>query len=167
MSMDTIVFIPLTQGKVAVVDFADFELVRPFKWSTARHQRRHYASRSAGRTSRLMHNHITGVKQVDHRNGNGLDNRRCNLRLFNQSQNMKSFRRKPDGTTSKFRGVNWDAILDLWVAMSNHGGKTKRIGKFESEEDAARAWDADAVRHGFSEEALNFPPPRPDGFEVL
>jgi len=169
---EPIVFIPLTQGKVAVVDFVDFEVVRQFRLAAQRVGRRFYAIRSARKsngawTSRLMHTDITEAQQVDHRNGNGLDNRRCNLRSANTSQNLRAFVRKAVGKTSRFRGVSWDSILNEWVAHSKENNKSQRLGRFDCEEDAARAYDAAISKMGYAEEALNFPPPRPADFEIL
>lgn len=172
--MEPIVFIPLTQGKVAVVDFADFELVRGFGWyaSSEKTGGPIYARRTIRNPNRpghyscvQMHGQITGWASVDHKNGNGLDNRRTNLRAVGHSQNLRSFQRKPANKSSKFRGVSWHKSDRKWRATLSHPWKF--IGNFDSEESAARAWDAAVSDLGFSEEALNFPPPRPDGFDVL
>jgi hypothetical protein len=175
--MDPIVFIPLTQGKVAVVDFADFELVRGFKWYTSATKTEGgtiYARRTIRHPTKpdkqsciQMHTQITGWTSVDHRNGNGLDNRRVNLRQATQAQNVRAFRRKSSTTSSKFRGVSWHYIQRKWVTRVIINGRHKTIGCFSSEEEAARAWDSAVLNLGYLEEALNFPPPRPDNFTVL
>lgn len=171
--MDPIVFIPLTMGKVAVVDFADFELVRQFKWFAAKRKNGlWYAARNwresdnQGKGQTFIHNEILGRRRVDHRNGNGLDNRRSNIRGITHAENCRAFK-LPQKSTSKFRGVCWDPARNKWAAFLGINGKHIGVGRFVSEEEAARAWDAAALKHGFFEEALNFPPPRPDNFTVL
>jgi hypothetical protein len=174
--MNPIVFIPLTQGKVAVVDFDDFELVRPFKWCASKatthpdstyYARRGVTKKAGSKTTIRMHNSITGKLHIDHKNGNGLDNRRSNLRALTQGQNLRSFSLKPVGRrTSQFRGVSWCAEKNKWAAYIGQS-KGRYIGRFDSQGEAARAWDAAALKLGFSEEALNFPPPRSEDFVVL
>lgn len=172
---DPIVFIPLTQGKVAVVDFSDFELVRPFKWYLVRNWNRKtcYASTSVKKrvgkwSHKKMHNVITGWARVDHRNGNGLDNRRCNLRPFNQGQNLRSFFSPRTQSSSKYRGVTWwRPGPHKWKAQIMFNYKNRHLGYFDSEEDAARAYDSAAKRFGYSDEALNFPPTRDPDFKIL
>lgn len=175
-AVDPIVFIPLTQGKVAVIDFDDFELVGRQQWYTQVTRKGRgpfYARRntvnleSGARSFVLMHTVIIGSLWVDHRNGNGLDNRRINLRTATNSQNQRSVKRKSRNQRNRFRGVAWHSASNKWLAKCTVNYSQKHIGLFDSEEEAARAWDATAIKYGFSEEALNFPPPRPDDFEVL
>jgi len=173
-NMIPIVFIPLNQGKVAVVDFDDFERVRYDGWyassekscgtTYARRTIRH-PDKPDKQTCVQMHTQITGWKRADHRNGNGLDNRRTNLRQFGHSKNLRSFQRKASGKSSKFRGVSWHNGDHKWRTVTSHPWKF--IGNFDSEEEAARAWDAAATRLGFSDEALNFPPNRDMDFAIL
>ena len=170
--MDPIVFIPLTQGKVAVIDFADFELVRPFKWCANQNwnKKSYYAVTRSGNgvPNKRMHMLITGWPRVDHRNGNGLDNRRCNLRAFSQGDNLRGFISLREQRSSNYRGVTWfKQSPHKWRAQITFNYEAMSLGYFDSEEHSARAYDAAAKRLGFSEEALNFPPPRPDNFTVL
>lgn len=174
--MNPIVFIPLTQGKVAVVDFDDFELVRPFKWCASKatthpdstyYARRAIPKKGGSSTTVAMHIFITGKLRQDHKNGNGLDNRRSNLRDLTQGQNLRSFALKPIGRrTSRFRGVSWCKKKNKWAAYVGQS-RGRYVGHFDSEDAAAHAWDAAALKLGYSEEALNFPPPRSDDFVVL
>ena len=174
--MDPLVFIPLTQGRVAVVNFGDFELVRNHQWyaSSSKSGGPIYARRTIRHPEKpdkqaciQMHTQITGWQSVDHKNGNGLDNRRMNLRHATQAQNMRAFRKKTQDASSKFRGICWNIRERKWTAHIGCDAKRKHIGYFHTEEQAARAWDAAALELGFPEEALNFPPPRPDNFTVL
>ena len=173
---EPIVFIPLTQGKVAVIDFADFELVRDNQWyaSSEKSGGPIYARRTIRHPNKpgkqacvQMHTQITGWDSVDHWNGNGLDNRRMNLKNKNHSENMRSFLRKQQNTTSRFKGVHWNSNKHKWVAYIRIKGQQKELGRFNSEEEAARIRDTAAIKAGFYEEALNFPSPRPDDFRIL
>ena len=167
-----IVFIPVTQGHVAVVDLADFERVRGFKWCIYRQGRLLYAVRYFKNADgvwkqRRLHIEVTGWERADHRNGNGLDNRRKNLREFSIGQNLRSFNLKRVVATSRFRGVCEKPTGTPWMARIKTHDKDVYLGRFHSEEEAARAYDAAAKGLGFSDEALNFPPTRDADFAIL
>lgn len=84
---------------------------------------------------------------VDHRNGNGLDNRRSNLRLATQAQNMSN-RGRPTNNTSGYKGVS-AGRLGGWRAYITSRGKRLDIGTFASKEEAAEAYNAKALElHG-------------------
>lgn len=155
MTMKTI---PLTQGKVALVDDADYEAVNAHKWRAVKGGRGVYASRSIRKpdgkwTTQSMHQFLMpGVARIDHRDGNGLNNQRYNIRPATWEQNGRGFQHKRLGTTSKFRGVSWQKQCRKWWAQLEVAGKKVHIGLFESEFDAALAYDA-AARHYFGEYA--------------
>jgi len=91
---------------------------------------------------------------VDHINGNGLNNTRENLRLCTRSQNMMNQRLK--GGTSRFRGVSWLKGGAKWHAQVRANGKRLHLGLFTDETEAAMAYDA-AARELFGDFArLNF-----------
>lgn len=142
--------IPLSQGKYAVVDDGDFEWLTQWKWFFAKG----YANRtgSKGRKYRgkdiPMHRQILDAPdglQVDHINGDTLDNRRRNLRLVTSAQNH--WNQAPvRGITSKYKGVSWDKPRHKWTAHITCHYEQKNIGRFCSEEEAARAYDQEARR---------------------
>lgn len=156
--------IPLTQGKVALVDDADYAAVSQFKWCAMKIGRRFYAVRNVRRpdgkvANQYMHRFLMpGAAEVDHINGDGLNNsRENNLRSVTTRQNRQAFKRKAAGKTSKFRGVSWRKERGKWRAHIQVYGKFVHLGTFSNEIDAARAYDAAALKY-FGEFAhLNFP----------
>lgn len=166
---EAVVFIPLTQGKVAVIDFDDFdERVRPHQWCAHKGRRTFYAARTRrksdglGSKTILLHRVITNCPdglEPDHKNGDGLDNRRENLRVGTHQKNRLGSLRKIAGVSSQFRGVCWHKTGQKWNAQIECCGHKMYLGLFSVEEDAARAYNKKAIELGFPEEALNFPRP--------
>lgn len=142
----------LTQGKFALVDDADFESVCEFKWCAHRTGNRWYAVRGInsrggkGSIQRLHSFLMPGISEIDHKDGNGLNNQRENLRPVTRSQNSQAFRRKIVGASSKFRGVYWSTSRQKWVAQIHKSNTHLHLGYFELEIDAARAYDAAAIK---------------------
>lgn len=152
--------IPLTKGKVALVDDADFEAVNAFKWYVTKAGRRFYAARGS-KVRIYMHRFLMGprVPGVDHRDGDGLNNQRENLRPATTAQNAQAFRSEKIGATSIYRGVRVRRHLRnaKWTAEIKVSGKKIHLGYFILETDAARAYDV-ASRKYFGEFASpNFP----------
>jgi hypothetical protein len=153
--------IPLTRGLVAVIDSADADLVLACgPWFAVPTHRVIHAQRNvrvAGRwTSQKMHTLLSGWPLVDHVNGDGLDNRRANLRPATVSQNGANVGLRAHNT-SGFKGVTWHAQRGRWQARIGCGGDRKHLGLYDSPEDAARAYDCAALA-AFGEFArLNFP----------
>ncbi len=135
--------IPLTQGKFAIVDDKDYERLNKYKWYAAKNKRTFYAMRTG---SIYMHRQILGLlleQQCDHRNHNGLDNRKQNLRICTIAQNYyNQLHRK--GYSSQFRGVYWEARKNKWRAQIGHNYKHYYLGFFKNEVEAARAYDKKA-----------------------
>lgn len=159
--MKAIVFLPLSQGKFAMIDSDDFEKVGRVKWSAQKEGKNFYAYRmmGGGRNRKIVYLHgaILEIKGVDHRNGNGLDCRRENIRPATAKQQSQAFQRKRPGTSSKFRGVTWHRSASAWQAKISAEGSSFYLGLFKEEIDAARAYDVKAKELGFFKEALNFP----------
>ncbi len=156
--------IPLTQGQFAIVDNEDFEHLNQYKWYAFRRSEAYsyYAIRNVGRKpnrhSERMHNRIMNAPdgmEIDHRNHNSLDNRRCNLRICTRSQNMGNTRGCKHHS-SKFKGVSWNKENKNWRAIIGFNYKQINIGSFAIEADAAKAYDRKA-KELFGEFAnLNF-----------
>ncbi len=134
--------IPLTLVFSTQIDEADFELVGAYSWYSMKLKNTTYA-RSG--TNLFMHRLImnpSNHEQVDHLNGDGLDNRRMNLRVCTRSQNVQN-RHKVFGM-SRFQGVYRDSRRTRWTASIICCGVTYRLGTFANEEEAARAYDRKA-----------------------
>lgn len=150
--------IALTKGRYAIVDAADFERLNKYKWSAMVVGKKCYAYRNDGRGCVLMHREIMNAPQgwvVDHRDGNGLNNCRKNLRICTPQQNVCN--RAPRFLTSRYKGVSWDKTRNKWRAATSFKGKPIEIGRFDDEIEAAKAHDRKAWEL-FGEFAwLNFP----------
>ena len=141
--------IPLTQGQFAIVDDKNFEWLNQWKWYALKSRYTFYAVRNVGKhpkqTLVLMHRQIMNAhkeQEIDHHNGNGLDNHRINLRFCASGQNNQN-QRKTRGT-SKYKGVSWHKNIKQWRVSIQDDYKTINLGYFDNEEDAARAYDQKA-----------------------
>lgn len=151
--------IALTRGQNAIVDAEDFKWLSQWNWCASWMKSGFYALRREGRRIILLHCQILNFrfgKEVDHRNGNSLDNRRENLRHSTHSENARN-RGKQRNNSSGFKGVYWYKRSHKWRAQIQLDGKMRYIGYFNNLVDAARAYDKKARElHGrFCH--LNFP----------
>lgn len=148
--------IPLTQGKVALVDDADYEWLNQWKWSylQSRREGKGYAIRSeavgSGKDRMIyMHRAIMSPREgqrVDHRDGNGTNNRRRNLRLATQSQNLGNTDKRKTNK-SGYKGVSWDRQMGKWVAHITKQYRCIHLGYFANKEEAARAYNVAARKY--------------------
>ena len=97
------------------------------------------------------------LPQVDHIDGDGANNDVSNLRMATSKQNHRAHQRKPKGCSSQYRGVCRRKGAKKWMARCKIDGKTKNLGYFDDERDAAIARDTYAFSWGFPLEGLNFP----------
>lgn len=158
--------IPLTQGRVAEVDDVDFSYLSQFRWHARLDGRVWYAARmrpvanGGERKVIKMHQDIAGflgVPLLDHRDGDGLNNRRQNLRSATKQQNAANSRKRK-GASTKFKGVHFYKSRGNFQAYIGVGNsKTRHLGYFENAVDAARAYDAAAVLQFGEFARLNFP----------
>lgn len=144
--------IPLTQGKVAIVDDEDYAELAKHKWHCNSYG---YAIRmpriGVKRKVIWMHRVIAGTPDgmdTDHINGDRLDNRRSNLRSCTTTQNLMNVRKR-DGCTSRHKGVYFYKRTGQWMARIYVDGKCKFLGYFDDENEAADAYNREAMlSHG-------------------
>jgi len=157
--------IPISRGFEAIVDVSDYELVMSKKWSVVigveshtRYAKCSFRDSQGKKRQVLMHRFILGLSDprvfVDHRNRNGLDNRRSNLRIADDCTNQANTKIRSDNT-SGYRGVRHNA--GKWVAQIKIDRQWKYLGRFKTPEEAARAYDAKAVEVFGEFVTLNFP----------
>jgi len=153
-------------GRVVRVDDHDYAQVAGYTW--------HVWERSRGRRrasgpyaitvirlpdgrKRVLQMHrllMPGAAKVDHRDGDGLNNQRYNLREATRQGNSANSQ-KQRGTSSRFKGVSWHS--GKWEARIKVAGRLRYLGRFAVEAEAARAYDT-AAREAFGEFArVNLP----------
>lgn len=140
--------IQLTKGKVALVDDEDYEYLMQNSWC---YQNPGYAARRRNKTIQLMHRIIMKAKkgeQVDHIDGNRLNNQRDNLRLVNNSQNSMN-RSLQGNNTSGYKGVSWSKEKRKWHSYITKNGKRTHIGYYACKHEAAKEHNKMALKvHG-------------------
>lgn len=135
--------IKLTQGRFAIVDDADFELISSHKWYfDSGYATRRIKTEKSNKAFR-MHQQIIGLKDnlvIDHLNGNGLDNRRNNLRFATRSENAHN--------RKNLKSYYWDKKKNKFICRIRLNGKTHNIGRFEKEQDAIQACNEFRIKEG-------------------
>lgn len=168
--------IALSQGKVALVDPADWDDVARYKWWAEEVKRGDrivwYAKREVAmlgkkRRTVKLHRLLVGEPlgmDVDHIDGDGLNCRRYNLRICTRRQNLQNRHNVAAGTTSRLLGVSWETRRGCWTARicagkinANGEASSLFLGYFDTEEAAARARDVASLRYFGEFASLNFP----------
>lgn len=158
-------YFPLTQGKFALVDEADFDRCCQFSWQAQKIgtgwivKRGIWDKVKKNNKSQPLAVFILGLPagtRVDHKNGNPFDNRRENLRVCSKVENERAFRRKSPGKSSRYRGVTWDKQHGCWLAHYSTGGKYFFVLLSDCEIEAALARDAAVRALGWPVEGQNF-----------
>jgi ribosomal protein L16/L10AE len=146
--------IELTRGEVAIVNDGDYEHLAQWSWfctppnGTREHKYAARMSKGQGELI-LMHRQIMQPddgKVVDHISGDGLDNRRENLRICSHKENIRAQQPQRRGT-SKYRGVCWKTAREKWEAQIKVDGDNKYLGRYKDEEQAAKAYNKAAKKH--------------------
>ncbi len=148
--------ITLTQGQFAQVDDDDYEFLNQWKWQAQKGKTTYYAVRtdySRGKRNRtLIYMHclildIIGTEfKGDHIDRNGLNDQRSNLRIATYSQNQAN-RRSFKNSSSKYLGVGWHKLTGKWAAYIRKDDKQYHLGLYETEQDAATAYNKAAIIH--------------------
>lgn len=153
------ILIPLTNSdKFAIVDDSDFEKVTGYKWYL--HSEGYVAApayKNGIPDTVYMHKLILEARLVDHHDRDKLNNRRYNLRRATREQNGGNRIKSQRKTTSRFKGVHWDAECRKWKALLqvriDGNRKVFRLGRYTDETEAAKAYNVAAQKH-FGEFAL-------------
>jgi len=155
----------LTQGKVAIVDDADYDSLNQYKWYADGKRGYFYAVRNSITVEGkkhiiLMHRQILGLKrgdlrQGDHKDHDTLNNQRSNIRICSCQQNSRN-QKILLNTSSRFKGVSWNKNAKKWSASLKINGKKKHLGYWNIEEVAALRHDMVAIREHGEFAYLNF-----------
>jgi hypothetical protein len=144
---------------VAKVDDADYDMLNAYKWWSVRHRHGGLATVYAWtrKKGKRMSMHGMLVPHADHRNNDGLDNQRDNLRMATQSQNRMNTRKTISHTSSQYKGVCWHKRAKKWMASIKIDRTPRYLGLFVEEHHAAEAYDEAAKKLFGSFAKLNFP----------
>lgn len=163
--------IQLSNSKgVVIVDDEDYQYLSQFKWhglSNNRHYLYVYRCVRLGKNKYkriFIHREVLNASEgvlVDHINGNTFDNRRVNLRLCNNAENIRNSK-KSNGKTSEFKGVSFQKERRKWIVgiripCEIGRGKSISIGRFSDEVHAAKMYDKAATKYFGAFARLNFP----------
>lgn len=138
--------IKLKSGHTVLVDDSDYDLVRHISWRIRKSKNNVMYARSGWNIHISMHRFILGLSDpkimVDHKDGNGLNNQRSNLRICNAAEN--NLNRAATGA-SKYRGVFLRTRGKKWGARIKIDGKPVHLGSFDDEIEAAKAFNKAAI----------------------
>jgi hypothetical protein len=133
-----------------LIDENDYFLIQNKKVGVLRTRLNNYAYCMIDGKLSLVHRLIMGLekgdkKMVDHIDGNGLNNKRNNLRIATHSENGANKSSIPN-TSSKYKGVYWEKRKNKWQSQITFNNRTKSLGRYNSEKDAALAYNKAALK---------------------
>lgn len=145
----------ITNG-IVLLDEADLSAVLEHNWYAVRKGNKIYActtlydkNRSSKRYKLYMHRYLKGAikgETVDHVNGDGMDNTRCNLRKCSKAENARNSELSASNT-SGYKGVTWNKNAKKWLAQLKVDRRHVYIGVFTDILDAAKAYNTAALEH--------------------
>lgn len=141
----------LNHGKVSLVSDLDFEMLNKYKWYTHKRSNLYYVVTGGwGKPVYQMHRLILGISDpkifVDHKDGNTLNNQRCNLRIATRSQNNAN-RKSHKNSSSQYLGVCWNKKNKNWRVLVSVNKKRIDVGSFKTEKEAALAYNEFASKY--------------------
>ena len=148
--------IKLTQGRFALIDDGDFELVNQYKWYANKICHNFYALTNIKKANKkptilLMHRLIMNISDskihTDHIDSNGLNNQKSNLRICTNQQNNFNKNKQRGNYTSSFKGVSWFKRDKNWRSYITINNKFKHLGYFDNQKEAAKAYDIAAKKY--------------------
>lgn len=152
------------------IDEQDLPLIQKYVWRfhkvtrgkgyVLRYNPDWYKDRSGLPKTIYLHREIMGFPeglQIDHVDGDTLNNTRVNLRVVSNKQNSWNCQKVRVGSTSQYRGVSWNKTRKKWTSAISIEGRTRHIGYFDDEAEAARARDVVALEVRGEFAVLNFP----------
>jgi hypothetical protein len=141
--------IELTQGKTAICDDEDYDRLIKHGWVYQPGRfGEEYARACIKQKGILMHRFILNppkYMEIDHVNGNGLDNRKCNIRICTHAENMRN-RKNQSNNTSGHKGVHWDKQKNKWLVYAGKNNKRYYGGTYENIVDACSAQDKLSIK---------------------
>ena len=136
--------IPLSMGKVALVDTEDYELLSSMPWHYTKSTNTGYARNTGiGKESLYMHNFLMKTPkgmQTDHIDGNGLNNRKANLKIVTYSENQQKAQLRVDNK-SGIKGISFHKKQKVWMAHKKINNKNNFLGSFKDKNDAINAYN--------------------------
>ncbi|MHC4459950.1 MAG: AP2 domain-containing protein [Planctomycetota bacterium] len=152
----------------AIVDLEDLPKLSKIRWFAEKHGNTYYCVTSKNKDTFgkkiYMHHIVKGNPpvgmEVDHCDGNGLNNKKNNIRFCSHKENCQARRKRKTKTSSKYKGVSWDKERKQWmVRIMGIDGKNHWLGRYNSELDAAKAYDEAAMEMFGNFAQLNIPKP--------
>jgi len=148
--------IQLTQGYVALIDDEDYDMVNFFSWRVMIRKTNIYVGTQACRINKkavtmllhqlVLHNTPEGY-EIDHIDGNALNNQKSNLRIVTHTQNMKNTRKSSGGVTSKYKGVFKPSGVRKYKVLITVDKKVIYLGYYKDELEAARVYNEAALKY--------------------
>lgn len=137
--------------KIVLIDDEDYDKIKDFRWRVNLDKRSGVFYVRTGRIKVIcLHRYLLNCPKnmvVDHKNHNGLDNKKINLRICTNAENSKNKEKYKRGATSKYKGVHWGKDRNKWRASIKSDNRVIMIGQFDDEKKAAEAYNEAAIKY--------------------